>query len=68
MGKIRKGVKCVVKNCNEKAVRSISVDKLDMLKIQPSQSRRAYLCDQHYKEYKKQTRKDRIIEKWKFTK
>jgi hypothetical protein len=68
MGKVRKGIKCVVTGCNEMANRSISLEKLKMLKIQHNQSRRAYLCANHYKEYKKQTKKERMIEKWKFNK
>lgn len=64
MGKVGKGVKCGVVGCERGAIRSIALDKLNMFKIQPSQSRRAYLCAQHYKEYKKKTKKERRIERW----
>ncbi len=68
MGKVRKGIKCTVQGCKETAIRSISADKLGMLNVQSSQSRRSYLCELHYKEYKRQTKKERMIEKWKFNK
>lgn len=63
MGKIRKGTKCSVADCDEEAVRSVSVPKakaagLDM------EGRRAYLCKEHYKEFKKGSRKERRIERW----
>ena len=63
MGKVAKGVKCMVAECGREAVRSIALDKLGMFKVEPSRSGRAYLCAYHYKEYKKKTRKERIIEK-----
>jgi hypothetical protein len=30
-------------------------------------ARRAYLCKAHYKEFKKLTRKDRQIDKWRYS-
>lgn len=64
MGKVSKGVKCGVVGCEREATRSIALDKLNMFKLKPSKSRRTYLCAQHYKEYKKKTKKERMIEKW----
>jgi hypothetical protein len=29
-------------------------------------ARRSYLCRLHYKEYKKNTKKDKMLEKWRF--
>jgi len=29
--------------------------------------RRAYLCREHYKEYKKKTKKDKKLEKWRYS-
>jgi hypothetical protein len=29
--------------------------------------KRAYLCKDHYKEYKKKTKKDKKLEKWRFS-
>jgi len=67
MGKIGKGVKCGVVGCEREAVRSIASGRLGMFKVEPSRSGRTYLCAEHYKEYKKKTRKDRVIEKWRHT-
>jgi len=29
--------------------------------------KRAYLCKEHYKEYKKKTKKDKQLEKWRYS-
>ncbi|MCD6126473.1 MAG: hypothetical protein J7J19_05695 [Thaumarchaeota archaeon] len=66
MGKIAKGVKCSVVGCDEQAVKSISVQKLPpSLKVDVTRGR-AYLCRRHYKEYKKLTKEERRIEKWRY--
>jgi hypothetical protein len=31
-----------------------------------SGQKRAYLCKEHYKEYKKKTKKDKMVEKWRY--
>ncbi|MEM2864247.1 MAG: hypothetical protein QW569_02325 [Candidatus Bathyarchaeia archaeon] len=67
MGKVAKGVKCTVAECGREAVRSIALDKLGMFKLEPSRSGRAYLCAYHYKEYKRKTRKERTIERWRYS-
>jgi single-stranded DNA-specific DHH superfamily exonuclease len=61
MGKIDKGVHCMVKGCSNVAVRSISANNLGSMssKVVLGSSRRVYLCDEHYKEWKKLNR-DRI--------
>lgn len=64
MGRIDKGVKCSVKGCGEDAVRSINVGKVKSAGLDVDAPRRAYLCKEHYKEYKKGSRKDAQIEKW----
>ena len=66
MGKISKGVECSVKGCGEPAVRSLSAQKVGaVLKINVSRGR-AYLCEKHYKEYKKLTKEERRIERWRY--
>jgi len=66
LGKVSKGVKCSVKGCEEPAVRSISAQKVShVLRISISRGR-AYLCEKHYKEYKKLTREERRIERWRY--
>lgn len=63
MGKINKGVKCSVKNCNMDAIRSVNSDKAKNARLDV-EGRRAYLCKNHYKDYKKGNKKVNQIEKW----
>jgi hypothetical protein len=34
--------------------------------LRVDEGRRSYLCRVHYKEYKKNTKKDKLLEKWRF--
>ena len=65
MGRIDKGEKCNVSGCGREAARSLSADKVRAagLNVGSSESR-AYICKEHYKEYKKKTKKDKAIDKW----
>ncbi|HDD69877.1 hypothetical protein CW707_03195 [Candidatus Bathyarchaeota archaeon] len=67
MGRVDKGVKCSVSGCGREAVRSLSAEKVRSagLKVGSSE-RRAYLCKEHYKEFKKKTKKDKQLEKWRY--
>ena len=67
MGRVEKGVKCSVSGCGREAVRSLSAEKVRSagLKVGSSE-RRAYLCKEHYKEFKKKTKKDKQLEKWRY--
>jgi hypothetical protein len=68
LGKIDKGVKCSVSNCKNDAVRSLSAEKVRSAGLNVgSGERRAYLCKEHYKEYKKKTKKDKMLEKWRYS-
>lgn len=64
MGRIAKGVKCSVTGCGNDAIRSLPTEKVSAVGLKVGESRRAYLCKQHYKEFKKGTKKDRVLEKW----
>ncbi len=68
MGRIDKGVKCNVSGCGGEAVRSLPAEKVKSagLKI-GSNEKRAYLCKEHYKEFKKKTKKDKMLEKWRYS-
>ena len=67
MGRIAKGVKCSVSGCGKDAVRSISAAKVKSADLKVgSGERRAYLCKEHYKEYKKKTKKERKTEQWRY--
>ena len=65
MGRIDKGVKCSV--CGKEAVRSISADKVKAAGLSiGSAEKHAYLCKEHYKEYKKKTKKEKTLDKWRY--
>lgn len=63
MGRIEKGAKCTVAGCGRDAVRSISTSKAKAAGLNV-EGRRAYLCEEHYKEYKRGSRKEKLVEKW----
>ncbi len=67
MGRISKGVKCSVEGCSREAIRSLDLGKVYAAGLKVQGSRRAYLCKEHYKEYKKATKKNKIIDKWRRT-
>jgi hypothetical protein len=68
LGRIDKGVKCSVSGCGREAARSISTDKVKSAGLKVSSSeKRAYLCREHYKEFKKKTKKDKTLGKWRYS-
>jgi len=65
VGKISKGVKCSVIGCDEEAFKSLSIQRAllsNSLNL-PSNINRAYLCKEHYKIWKKDTKDIREIER-----
>jgi hypothetical protein len=67
LGRVAKGVKCSSSGCSKEAVRSLSVAKVRSAGLNVSSTeRRAYLCEEHYKEYKKKTKKERKLEQWRY--
>jgi len=67
LGRIGKGEKCSVSGCGQEAVRSLSAEKVRSAGFNVgSGERRAYLCKNHYKEYKKKTKKEKTIEQWRY--
>ena len=64
MGKVGKGLKCIVVGCAEDAVRSISSEDVSRAGLKVTTTGRGYLCKTHYKELKKKLRKDKQIEQW----
>ncbi|MGC8831804.1 MAG: hypothetical protein ACP5PQ_04420 [Thermoproteota archaeon] len=63
-----KGVKCSVAGCNAEAVRSVAFKRASEAGLRLSgEERRAYLCETHYKEFKKARRSVDKIERmrWK---
>ena len=66
MGRVDKGVKCSVTGCGSEAIRSLSADKVKAAGLKVVSERRAYLCKEHYKEFKKKTKKDKQLEKMRY--
>lgn len=67
MGRIEKGVKCNVSGCGKEAVRSLSAAKVKAAGLKVTDDKHAYLCKEHYKEFKKKTKKDKKLEKWRYS-
>jgi len=66
MGRIAKGTPCSVTNCNEMAIRSISTAKVEAAGLDVAEQRRVYLCRRHYREYKKKSRSDNQLARWRW--
>lgn len=69
MGKVKKGVKCSVEGCDRPAVRSISYAQFSTANTGLSvkeQGSRVYLCEAHYKEYKRASKKLKKLQKWRW--
>lgn len=67
MGRIAKGEKCSVSRCSKEAIRSLSAARVRSAGLEiGSSERRAYLCKEHYKEYKKKTKKEKKVEQWRY--
>jgi len=67
MGRIEKGVNCSVPGCKNIAVRSVSGVKAGRSGLPIKEVRHAYLCKEHYKEFKKNSREERRVEKWRWS-
>jgi len=67
LGRIDKGAKCSVSGCGREAVRSLSAEKVKVAGLKVDTEKRAYLCKEHYKDYKKKTKKDKQIERWRYS-
>jgi hypothetical protein len=64
MGIVNKGAKCNVDGCTEDGVRSLNTKKVEDAGLRlNSSSKKSVLCKQHYKEWKKETKDDRELER-----
>jgi hypothetical protein len=64
MGLVSKGADCNVDGCDGKGVRSINTTKVEGAGLRVSESgKKSVLCKEHYKEYKKETKDDRDLER-----
>jgi len=69
MGIISKGAKCNVSGCNDDGVRSLNSKKVEQAGLQIATSgKKAVLCKTHYKEWKKETKDDRSLERARYDK
>ncbi len=63
MGIVSKGAKCNVEGCNNDGARSLNSSRVENAGLRLSSSgKKAVLCKEHYKEWKKETKEDREIE------
>ncbi len=64
MGKVDKGVACSVTGCTNSAMRSLSRTVMGGSGLSiGAEGRRVYLCHQHYKTWKKATKKSKSLER-----
>jgi len=64
LGRVDKGIDCSVGGCSNKAERSLSRDQLSGSDLTVGGvGRRVYLCHDHYKAWKKSTKKSKTLER-----
>ena len=69
MGVVSKGAKCDVTGCNNDGSRSLNTKKVEGAGLDISSSgKKTVLCKDHYKEWKKETKDDRALERARFDK
>ena len=69
MGVVNKGAKCNVDGCDEDGVRSLNTKKIEDAGLRLNSSgKKSVLCKTHYKEWKKETKDDRSLERSRFDK
>ncbi|MBS7656361.1 hypothetical protein KEJ33_00340 [Candidatus Bathyarchaeota archaeon] len=66
MGRVSKGVKCSVQACGKDAIRSLPIDEVTSAGLEVQGINRVYLCKDHYKQFKKATKKVKMVEKWRY--
>jgi hypothetical protein len=70
MGKVKKGEACSVKGCGNAAVRSLSPSLVSVAKkagFDVEESGRLYLCEDHYKQFKKKRSGEERLERWRYS-
>jgi hypothetical protein len=67
MGIVSKGAQCSVDGCTNEGARSLNSAKVEQAGMRlKSSSKKAVLCKDHYKEWKKETKDDRELERSRF--
>jgi hypothetical protein len=69
MGLVSKGAKCNVDGCSNDGTRSLNTTKVENAGLRLNSSgKKTVLCKDHYKEYKKESKDDRELERARFDK
>jgi hypothetical protein len=69
MGIISKGAKCNVEGCQEDGSRSLNTTKVENAGLRVnSTGKKTVLCREHYKEWKKESKDDRDLERARYSK
>ena len=68
MGVIGKGTKCSVDGCDEDGTRSLNTKRVEDAGLRVKAGKKSALCKIHYKEWKKETKQDRELERSRFDK
>jgi len=69
MGVVSKGAKCNVEGCEKDGARSLNTSKVENAGLRVnSAGKKSVLCKEHYKEYKKESKDDRDLERARFDK
>ena len=69
MGVVSKGAKCNVDGCDNDGARSINTTKVENANLRvTSEGKKSVLCKEHYKEYKKESKDDRELERARYDK
>ena len=67
MGIIGKGAKCNVSGCDNDGIRSLNTKRIEEAGLRVStDGKKAALCKDHYKEWKKETKSDRSLDRARF--
>jgi len=69
MGIVSKGAKCNVEGCDNDGTRSLNTTKVENAGLRVnSAGKKTVLCKEHYKEWKKESKDDRDLERARFDK
>ena len=69
MGVVAKGAKCNVDGCTNDGTRSLNTTKIENAGLRVnSTGKKTVLCKPHYKEYKKESKDDRALERARYDK
>ena len=69
MGIVSKGAKCNIDGCDKEGARSLNTTKVENAGLRVvSVGKKTVLCKEHYKEWKKESKDDRDLERTRFDK